>query len=180
MVPAGYLAKRVAKRPGWLQAPQIEDIYSLSGCESKDFAGYIDHWKHNGYWLLDSPGIIRNLAHEESVKLEGTTLFYYEVHEFEFEGQIWKPLAPDPGMATNVSLPAHKLLEGFDVVTFSQKNLPEHSPLSCNSLAEELHTNAHCLFATFEEAEANINKGAFANCEPGPYRIFSVFTADWF
>src|SRR5271165_1523977 len=180
MVPAGYLAKRVAKRPGWLRAPQIEDIYSLSGCESEDFADYIDHWKHNGYWLFDSPSIIRNVAQEESVDLAATTLFYHEVHELEFDGRAWNAFGPDPGMATTVITPANKQLEGFDVVTFWAKSSPEHSPLSCNSLAEKLHTNAHCLFESFQEAETNINDGGFTNSEPGPYRIFSIFTTDWF
>jgi len=180
MVPAGYLAKRVVKRPEWLQAPQIEDIYSLSGCESEDFADYIHYWKHNGYWLFDSPDMLRAVAQEEAADLAGARLFYYEVHELEFDGQTWKSFAPDPGMTTNVTVPVNKQLEGFDVVTFWAKSSPEHSPLSCNSLAQDLPTNAHCLLATFEEAEASINKGASTKSEPGPYRIFAVFSVDWF
>ncbi|HEX9201861.1 MAG TPA: hypothetical protein VF865_20055 [Acidobacteriaceae bacterium] len=31
---------------------------------------------------------------------------------------------------------------------------------------------AHCLFATFEEAETK-------NSEPGPYRIFAVYSVGW-
>jgi hypothetical protein len=180
MVPAGYLAKRVAKRPGWLRAPQIEDIYSLSGCESEDFANYIDHWKHNGYWLFDSPDIIRELAQEEAIDLGSTKLFYYEVHELEFDGQTWKSFVPEPGIITNVIVPVNKQLEGFDVVTFWSRSSPECSPLSCNSLAQEVHTNAHCLLTSFEEAETNLNRGAFTTSEPGPNRIFAVFSVDWF
>jgi len=178
-VTAGYLAKRVAKRPEWLHAPQVEDIYSLGSCDSEDFADYVKHWKHNGYWLFDSPEIIREVAKEESVDLEDTKLFYYEVYGLEFDGERWSSFGPDPGIITDVVVPARKQLEGFDVVTFWAKSSPEHSPLSCNSLAEELPTNAHCLFATFEEAEANLNRGAFADCEDGPYRVFAVFSAQW-
>jgi hypothetical protein len=79
----------------------------------------------------------------------------------------------------NVNPPSGRVLEGFDVVTFHAKNAPEHSPLSCNSLAKELSINAHCLFATFEEAETNLTNGAFDKSEPGPYRIFAVYSIDW-
>jgi hypothetical protein len=179
MTPAGYMAKRVQKRPGWLKAAHIAEIYSLSGGISKEFADYVDYWKHNGFWLFDSPEIIKNLARENSIELDGTSLFYYEVHEKEFDGALWQPYSPEPSFATNVASPLRNQLEGFDIVTFYAKNTPEHSPLSCNSMAEELHTNAHCLFESFEEAETNISKGVFKNAEPGPYRIFSVYSVDW-
>ncbi len=42
------MAKRVSKRPDWLKAPQVIDIYSVSGCISKNFADYINYWRHNG------------------------------------------------------------------------------------------------------------------------------------
>jgi hypothetical protein len=70
-------------------------------------------------------------------------------------------------------------LEGFDVVTFFAKGAPECSPLSCNSMAEHMATNSHCLFDSFDEAEARLGSGEFNNCEPGPYRIFAVYSADW-
>lgn len=54
MIPAGYMAKRVVRKPDWLTTNRVEDIYSVSGCISKDFADYITFWKHNGYWLFDS------------------------------------------------------------------------------------------------------------------------------
>jgi hypothetical protein len=144
-----------------------------------DFADYIRYWKHNGYWFFNSAEIIRSIAVEESVALEGTSLFYYEAHELEFDGNSWQVYAPEPSFPTDVALPAKKQLEGFDVVTFYARASPECSPLSCNGMAKELHTNAHCLFATFEEAKTNIEHGAFKNCEPGPDSIFSVYSVDW-
>jgi hypothetical protein len=51
MTPAGYLAKRVCMKPDWLRAPQVTDIYSVSGCVSEVFDDYVDYWKHNGFWL---------------------------------------------------------------------------------------------------------------------------------
>jgi hypothetical protein len=42
-------------------------------------------------------------------------------------------------------------------------------------LADKLHTNAHRLFPSFEEAESNLTNGAFNVSEPGPYRIVAVY-----
>ena len=177
MIPAGYMAKRVYQKPDYLKTAQVQDIYSVSACISGYFANYISLWKHNGYWLFDSPEIILALAQENLIDLAATTLFYYEVYELEFDGKNWNAYAPN--FAVNVIPPPSKKLEGFDVVTFFAKSSPECSPLSCNSMADEVPTNAHCLLASFEEAEELLNKGVFHNSEPGPYRIFSVYSVDW-
>jgi hypothetical protein len=180
MIPVGYMAKRVSKKPDWLDATEVVDIYSVSGCNSEDFAvDYVDYWKHNGYWLFDSPEVIRTVARENSLDLERTFLFYYEAYEMEFDGERWRPYTSDSSFATSVAHPLRKQLEGFDVVTFRVGRRPECSPLSCNSLATKLRTNAHCLFASFEEAERSVAHGALTRCEPGPYRIFSVYSLDW-
>jgi hypothetical protein len=179
MIPVGYMAKRVSKKPDWLKSARVVDIYSVSGCISEDFADYINYWKHNGYWLFDSPGVIKNLSKENSIHLDGASLFYYEAYEKEFDGERWRPYGSELSIPTNVVLPSAKQLEGFDVVTFYARTSPECSPLSCNSLAENLRTNDHCLFDSFDEAETNIKNGAFSDCEPGALRIFAVYSADW-
>ncbi len=179
MIPIGYMAKYVHKTPDWLQAPGVIDIYSVSNCVSKDFADFINYWKHNGYWFFDSAEIIREIAQDKSIDTTDTSLFFYEAHEKEFDEGKWQSFKPDSSFATNIVLPSHKRLEGFDVVSFTGGNAPGCSPLSCNSLAKELVTNAHCLFGSFEEAEKHLDKGTFAKCEPGPYRIFAVYSADW-
>ena len=56
---------------------------ALAACR----AGYIRCWKHNAYWLFDSPEIIRTIAREHSIQLEGTALFYYEADGKEFDGE---------------------------------------------------------------------------------------------
>jgi hypothetical protein len=179
MIPIGYMAKRIRKKPDWLHAPEVIDIFSVSGCVSEYFADYINYWKHNGYWFFDSPQIIKSIAKENSIELEGTSLFYYEAHQMEFDGEKWLPYAPEPSFQTDVRPPSTKELHGFDVVNFTGRASPECSPLSCNSLAEKLPTNAHCLFSSFEAAETNVSNGAFNESEPGPYRIFGVYSTDW-
>jgi hypothetical protein len=179
MIPAGYMAKRVATKPEWLSVAGVVDIWSVGDCVGEDFADYIEYWKHNGFWLFDSPTAIRSVANEHSISLDRTLLFYYEVYELEFDGENWRTFEPEASFQTNVTVPAKKQLGGFDVVTFWCKNAPAHSPLSCNSLAEEIETNSHCLFASFEEAQSHLQKGSFKDSEPGPYRIFSVSSVDW-
>jgi hypothetical protein len=179
MVPVGYMAKRIVKPPGWIAPPQIIDVYSVGNCVNDDFADYIPHWKHNVFWFFDSPEGIRNLAIQIPVSLDGCALFYYEAHEMQFDGTNWGTYTLDPAASIGVLPPASNHLEGFDVVTFYAGTSPECSPLSCNALAAEIPTNTHCLFDSFEDAEAKLESGAFREGEPGPYRIYSVYTVEW-
>jgi len=177
MVPAGYMYKRVVAAPDWLEGLDA-DIYSVSGCMSEAFADYIRHWRHNGYWLFDSAEIMEALAGEQGIDLTGLTLFYYEVfgEQYDQVSRHWTTFGPESGCSTNVAAPEAKHLEGYDVVTFAAQSSPECSPLSCNALATRAAVNRHCLFASFDEARASLEQGFFDECEPGPFRIFAVYT----
>jgi hypothetical protein len=179
MIPVGYMAKRIAPAAADHRLGGAADICSVSGCVSKNFADFLPFWKHNGYWFFDSPAILRTLAQEQAIDLEGTSLFYYECHQKEFDGSRWRRFAPEPAIAIQVVTPMSKKLRGFDVVTFSCGNAPECSPLSCNGLAAEIPTNEHCLLDSFEEAKRLLSAGAFENSEPGPWRIFAVYSITW-
>ena len=97
MIPAGYMAKHVAARPDGLKANQVKDIYSVSNCISDDFADYINFWKHNGYWLFDSPEIIRSVAKEHSIDIINARLFFYEIYKYEYDEdeKSWNPFVPE-------------------------------------------------------------------------------------
>lgn len=178
MTPAGYMAKRVLAKPDWLGADSVVDIYSVSGCISEEFADYINYWKHNGYWLFDSPEIIEELARNHSIDLAGTQLFYYEIYGLEFreKERDWRLIEPESSFVTNVVVPKEKYFEGYDVVTCSCGNAPECSPLSCNSLATSIRVNPHCLLDSFEAAKHYLEGGQFNHSEPGPYRLFAVYS----
>jgi hypothetical protein len=180
MVPAGYMAKKVESRPDWLKSDGLRDLYSVSGCVSKYFCDYIPHWKHNGFWLFDTPVEIMFVAAAESLNTSDQTIFYYEVYENQFDDdrKVWQPFQADESFKTQVRPPTAKKLEGFDVVTFSVQTSPECSPLSCNSLAESIPVNAHCLLPSLEEAIRLVESGAFDKSEPGPFRIFAVYSCD--
>ena len=179
MMPVGYMAKHLRPKPEFLKAPWVTDIYSVSGCISENFADskYVNYF--NGFWFFNSLDEIRDLSIEYSIARHGTSLFYYEAYEAEFDGKRWLPYAPDPTLITEIVPPRRKHLKGFDVVTFSMHVGPECSPLSCNSLAEHVPTNEHCLLDSFKDAEQRIDDGTLTlRSEPGPFRIFAVYTVD--
>ncbi|WP_291168048.1 hypothetical protein [Gimesia sp.] len=178
MIPVGYMAKRVESKPDFLKNDQVEDIYSVSNCISDKFADYIEFWKHNGFWMFNSPEEIFSLAKEHGLSLDGTKIFYYEVYKYQCheDNLDWEYFKPEKSFVTNVQVPAKKVLEGYDIVSFSQENAPECSYLSCNHMAETIPVNRHCLIEIFDEAKLLLSQGAFKGCEPGPCRIFAVYS----
>lgn len=175
-IPAGYLYKQVVSKPEWLNTSQVEEIYSVSHCISADFADYIPHWQHNGYWFFNSPEVMHQLAAQIGLSLAGMKLFYYEVwfQQFEHPGR-WVSFAPEPSFDTQVEIPQEKRLCGFDVVTFSAGSSPECSPLSCNGLAAELPVNRACLLESLAAGQMALENGLFAAGEPGPHRLLAVY-----
>jgi hypothetical protein len=180
MIPVGYMYKLVVSKPDWLKTDQVKEIYSVSGCVSKDFDGWINYWKHNGYWFFDSPKIIKEIAKENDIDLSGMKLFFYRVYENQWNDEAgeWEDFKPEESFETNVELPKSSTLHGFDITTFTAQTSAECSPLSCNHMAEELEASPNCLLSSFEEAKQLIESGAFNQCEPGPYRIFEVYSVE--
>lgn len=131
--------------------------------------GSLTPLKSFGHWPKSIPFRLRTAR--------SSTTRYFD-QEFDDEKDKWQSFGPDDDFKTSVVPPIKKQLEGYDVVTFSVHTSPECSPLSCNSLAMIVATNRHCLFNSFDEARARIEKGSFENSEPGPFRIFAVYSID--
>ena len=166
------MLKHVAARPDWLDAPQVKEICSTSRCISQDFADYTLYWRHNDFWLFDSPAVIRDLVAEHGIDVADARLFFYEAYESEWDDDRWVPLRLAGDFPPRVEPPPTSRLLGYDVVTWG--DAPECSPLSCNHMASELPANTHCLFDTLEAAKAAIDANRFEGCEPGIYRILAV------
>lgn len=179
MIPAGYLLKCTDRRPGWLGAEQVVRVCSVADCANENLADVQAVWRHNGLGVANSSDVLREVAGSD---VEGE-LYYYEAYEHELESDGWtfdlgawrpltmtpsapEPLAPEPP-------PQDRELLGYDAVVFG--DFLEHSPLSCNGIAETAAVNANCLFDTLDQAIAAIEGGVFGGgCEEGVYRIYSV------
>ncbi len=178
MTLAYFIITIALTKPYWLKTNQVEDIYSVSNCTSDNFTDYITFWKHNGYWFFNSVEDIIRLAKENNISLENTKFFYYEVYEFQCyeDDPTWETFEPEKTFKTHVVAPNSKVLEGYDIVTFNVGTAPECSYLSCNHMAQEIKVNSHCLLDSFEDAKSLLATKVFKDCEPGPCRIFTVYS----
>jgi hypothetical protein len=187
MLPAGYLFKRVAPPPGWLDAEpnHIKNVCSVADCVNDNWVDVQAAWRHNSFGLANTPETLSALAIENGLDTEGAILFYYTAYELElpsdgwtFDASQWRPRSPTPSSsvldAVEPPLEGSTTQVGYDVVVF--EDYLSHSPLSCNSIAKDLPVNEHCLLDSLEEAVIAINSGAFGGgCEEGVYTIFSVY-----
>ncbi|WP_432770237.1 MAG: hypothetical protein HEQ22_05695 [Sphingopyxis sp.] len=188
MLAAGYLLKHIVPPPGWLGAGSrhIDGICSVADCVNDNVVDVQEAWQHNSFGVANSPQVLRSLAAKAGVDTSGAKLFYYSAFDqelesdgWEFDAASWRPRSAvrSAGVEDAVEVPtawdALSLL-GYDVVVFG--DYLEHSPLSCNSVADELQVNEHCLFGSLEAAVAAINAGSFGGgCEEGTYTVFGVY-----
>jgi hypothetical protein len=190
MLAAGYLLKRVVPPPGWLDngPSHIKDVSSVADCVNDNVVDVQEAWQHNSFGLANTPNILKSLAAEKGLDTEGAVLFYYTAYERElpsdgwtFDASEWRARTPAPSSSVPdaVEHPSEDetTLLGYDVVVF--EDYLSHSPLSCNSVANELPVNEHCLLDDLEGAVRAIDTGAFGGgCEEGVYTVFSVHRVD--
>ncbi len=171
------MAKFVSTPSGWMTSRQVEKVFSVSPCLSKDFSDWTDDWLHNGFWLFDDPALIQKIASAKGIDLSKATWFFYEAFEEQFTPDLgWQPITADSSFSVAVARPEPLFLAGYDVVTYTYGNAAECSPLSCNALANEIEVNEFCLIPAFENAFEAVASGRFNHSEPGPYRIIAVHT----
>lgn len=186
MIPAGYLLKRVKRPPGWLKVPHVADICSVSDCVNEDVVDIEGVWQHNSFGVANDAEVLWRLVREGNIDASGAKLFFYEAYAQEmysdgwlFSPKDWRPLSPvasGNAEAAPARAPGKTTLIGYDVVVFG--DYLEHSPLSCNHIAESVPVNEHCLLATLQEARTAVETGLFEGCEDGTYKIYSVSVVD--
>jgi hypothetical protein len=90
-------------------------------------------------------------------------------------------VTPLPPGGVKVVNPSMRVLEGYDIATVYEgggKIQIDHSPLSCKALARNIETNSHCLLDLCEQTIRLMESDMFTQIEPGPYRIYSVYSAE--
>jgi hypothetical protein len=173
VIDAGYFPKQIMPRTGWLQAPSVHEICSASRCISHAPDDWVDRWLHNEFgWFNHLADALAVIPPDQ----RGTyRLFAYRIFPTCFRGGVQQAILvpadvhPDPIPSTFISL-------GFDSINKSMESVLgfECSPLSCNGMAAEIMTNAHCLFGSLEEAVSGATRFSIEQPEPGDYYVVEV------
>jgi hypothetical protein len=179
----GYFVKPAVARSAWLKAAQVEEICTVSDCMATVTWDWINEWRHNAEWLFDTPSLAWSVVPE--LERARCRLFAYPMFPVRFCQGVPKPYSFPERMEAETMGFAPRPIDasferlGFDLVSRTAGNEFEHSPLSCNGLAEEIPTNRCCLLDTAEEAFALAPTldppGKPMRGEPGPYFIVEVW-----
>lgn len=173
MIDAGFFPKRVEPKPEYLHAPGVREICSVSNCISAGPEDWIHLWRHNDFgWfnlIADAVQVVPT-GHESEYRL-----FAYRLYPRIFTKDGPVPL-PVPEDVNTEPIGAAFSTLGYDSASKSMESVLglECSPLSCNSMAEEISANEYCLFATLEEAIAAAARFAAEQPEPGDYYVIEV------
>jgi hypothetical protein len=165
----GYFPKKIAIRPDWLPR-RILEVCSASCCLSKGPDNWIEHWTHNELWLYST------LAAAIAI-LPDAERSQFEIHAYRL-----LPVVFNKGERKSIERPILNVEPmaldfksvGFDAVACSCGSGFECSPLSCNSLADEIETNEFCLLKTLAMAEEVALRFSREEPEPGPYYVVEV------
>ena len=58
----GYVSKRYMPRPSGFEPVYVEEIASVSDCIAPRPESWIDEWRHNDWFVYDTPEIARDVA----------------------------------------------------------------------------------------------------------------------
>jgi hypothetical protein len=176
VIDAGFFPKIIVMRPDWLKNPDIVEICSVSHCISEAPPHWIDPWIHNDF------GWFNRIDDAMSVVPAGQAaeyrLFAYRLYPEVFRGGAALPFVRPNGVDPEPIPQTFRSL-GFDSVSKSMETILgfECSPLSCNSMADEIAANAVCLFPTLEAALAGADRFSRDQPEPGDYYVVEVLEA---
>ena len=173
MIDAGFFAKRIEPKPEFLKAPGVREICSVSGCISSGPEKWIELWLHNDLgWFNRIADAGRVIPGGEEAHYR---LFAYRLYPEVFTRTGRVPLVIPPNVAPEAISGDFRRL-GFDSANKSMESVLglECSPLSCNSMADELAVNEFCLFAELSAAIAAAERFAAEQPEPGDYYVVEV------
>jgi hypothetical protein len=182
----GYCAKKVEKRPEWLKVPNVELVCSVSNCVSSGPEGTKDyHPDRNPMWLYANEGAAHASIQppERAVDFD---IFAYKLLPVAFgdEGEQLdldpdgEQAAFDAASSAVEPLPPNYERLGFDCpgkTTDWPYSGFDCSPLSCNSMAEEIEVNRYCLIEDKRLALEVASHFGIEQPEPGNYYVVEVW-----
>lgn len=166
----GYFPKKATPRPDGYDLPGVVEIASVSRCIAKGTDDWIESWTFNDLGFFDDAETAQSLVPEP--ERSHFDVYGYEFLDERFDGGVAESW-PVPQLACEPPGGDFESL-GFDVVSKSQSDFFECSPLSCNHGAKTIRANEHCLFDALDDAVAAAKEFSTGNWEPGPYYVARV------
>ena len=163
----GFFPKRVVAAPAPLAEAGVDEICSVSQCLAPGPSDWIASWTHNEHGFFDTEAAALASIHDDG----DYRLYAYELYPYRIDALGSHRLEIRSG--GNVT-DRYDLI-GFDIVSRSNSDFFECSPLSCNLAALVMPVNRYCLAAdeatAMEYARRIADEGSY---EPGPYHIVRV------
>lgn len=167
----GYFPKKVVQRPDWLKAPDVTAIRSVCECISSGPPNWIQRWTHNEMWVystIDAAWEVVPPGERSDYEMQAYLILPTQWDEGDEKPFTTPRLDVEP-------LPGDFQSVGYDVVSIEKGTAGfGHSPLSCNHMAQEISTNAHCLLDAIDVAMHTASVFSSGNVEPGPYFVVEV------
>jgi hypothetical protein len=176
VIDAGYFAKVVASRPAFLKSARVREICSVSLCISAGPDDWVGQWRHNWLGWFNAPDDAWSVVPEED--RSRYRLFGYRLGPIRFNRGTSEPVTI-PDDVHPLPIPESFVSLGYDAVNKSMESVLgfECSPMSCNSMADEIEANDYCLFSTEADATSAANRFSVEQPEPGVYYVVQVLEA---
>ena len=166
----GYISKPVAAPPADFAPHGLREIASVSNCIVGRPDGWLTLWRHNDWFVYDSPELAREIARECGAYDWPVLAYLVYPVEFRPEGEV-----PISVQSAASPMPASFQLLGWDVANRLFAPDFECSPLSCNGLAQTVPVNEFCLVESEQEAIDLARRCAREQPEPGTYFVVEVW-----
>lgn len=168
----GFRAKQPwAPTPNWLQsgAAHVERVCSVADCLATPPAGWVDRWDFNraGCYSTEAAALA---AVPEDLRGRFEVFAYWMVAE-----NVQNLFNPGlPPLPASTELGSYTVI-GYDVAAPVPDSFGfDHSPLSCNQMAQEVAVNRYCLIDRLEDALDAARRFNAEQPEPGEYVVIQV------
>lgn len=179
----GFRARQPWTPPsGWAsgQSTHVERVCSVADCLAQPPAGWVERWDFNraGCYSTEAEA----LAAVPEGRRGDFELFAYWVASVSVgkDGQEVPVNAPSlfspdlPPLPLEADTRGYTVI-GYDVAAPARSSYGfEHSPLSCNQMAQEMAVNRYCLIERLEDALAAARRFNAEQPEPGEFIVVQV------